>query len=489
MSEMTKKQSPRVGVIGGGLGGLAAAVRLAHAGCRVVLYEKNSVVGGKLRGVEREGYRWDGGPSLLTMPQVLAELFEAVGERMEDHLELVRLETTCRYRWADGTVIDEDEAFWRRPEVASYLRYGAGVYGLSAEAFLENDIADWWKLLKPANLAKLVHFPKIANPLSLWADIGRRFRDPHLRQLFGRFATYNGSSPFRTPAAFAIIAYVQAKFGGWYVRGGLNRIASVLETLGRARGVEFRLGRGATGLRRVPDGYGIATDGEWEAYDRVVCNEDALLASQNLMPRPYASWFKEKYLRKREVSLSGFVLMLGLRKRYDGLSHHNVFFSSDYRREFGQLFGSHLPAEEPTIYVCASSRTDPECAPPGCDNWFVLVNAPALRSSSRWGQIAGGYGDAVIGALERFGFGGLAGEIAVREVFTPADFRKQFAAYGGAIYGFASHGLFSAFRRPPIEPPDMPGLYFVGGTTHPGGGIPLVLHGGRIVARKILATV
>jgi phytoene desaturase len=212
----------RVGVIGGGVGGLSCAALLAHAGHRVTLYERNARVGGKLNWLAEGGYTWDTGPSLLTMPYVFEQLWTRLGRRLADDLELVPLPVTCRYRWSDGTRIDEDASFWLRPDVAKFLAYARGLYDLSADAFLHHPLGEWWRQINPRNLARLRHLPKIAS-FATMDEVVRRFfaSDPHLVQLFDRFATYNGSSPYRTPAAFNIIAYVEAHFGGWYVKGGI----------------------------------------------------------------------------------------------------------------------------------------------------------------------------------------------------------------------------------------------------------------------------
>lgn len=455
----------KVAVIGAGVGGLAAAALLARAGASVTLFEKNERVGGKLGWLEIDGYTWDTGPSLLTMPHVFRQLWAQLGRRLEDDLTLVPLPITCRYRWADGTVIDEDAAFWQRPDVARFLSYARGLYEISAEAFLENPLGEWHRQLTWANLPKLRHLPKIASFQTLDATVRRFFgHDPHLVQLFARFATYNGSSPYKTPAAFNIIAYVEAHFGGWYVRGGLFEIARALERIGRELGVEIRLGEEVAAL---PPG-----------FDATVCNQDVLSAT----PR-----FHGRSLPAREMSMSGFVLYLGVAREYPHLAQHNICFSSDYPAEFRQIFAGQ-PADEPTIYVAIHSKADPARAPVGCENWFVLVNAPAQRGGERWPEEAAAYGDRIIERLEtRFGCAGLREAIRVRRHFTPADFETRYRAQAGSLYGFASHGVRAAFQRPAMAPKDRPGFYFVGGSTHPGGGLPLVILGAQMAVKKILA--
>jgi phytoene desaturase len=475
--EITAKS--KVAVIGAGLGGLACAVRLAHAGFEVTLFEKNERAGGKLNLLEVDGFSWDTGPSLLTMPQVLEALFKSVGRRLDDYLSMVRLENTCRYRWLDGTVIDENANFWRQPETALFLDYARGLYEISEDVFLNNALEDWWRQFSPANLPKLRHFPKIASPRTLHEKVQGHFSDPHLVQLFDRFATYNGSSPYRTPAAFNIIPFVQAEFGGWYVRGGMYRIGEALVRLAEEFGVRLVVSAEVSSIAPATRGHQIRVGGEQRVFDIVVCNSDALTARERLLDPPLAN-------EVRPLSTSGFVLFLGVTKKYPQLEHHNIFFSDDYPREFAQLFDRLEPASEPTIYVAVNSKTDPGRAPEGCDNWFVLVNAPPAQSKSDWSDTAEDYGSKIIARLERFGFENLRAHVRCRRHFTPADFETRYLAHAGSIYGFASHGMMAAFRRPAMQPRGLRDFYFVGGSTHPGGGIPLVILSGQIAARKII---
>lgn len=489
---------PRIAVIGAGVGGLSAATRLARRGARVVLFERNARVGGKLNWLERDGYSWDMGPSLLTMPEVFREWFAELGENLDEHLELVPLRSTCRYHWTDGTRIDEDAAFWQRPEVARFLNYARGLYEISAEAFLYHPLEEWWRQLKPSFLPKLRHLPKIASLQTLAEKVAGFFpHDSHLRQLFDRFATYNGSSPFITPSAFNIIPYVQARFGGWYVRGGLYEIARAALGVAQKLGVEIRPGTEVTaarpGARSEPagaasTGWELQTAAGWERFDRVVCNQDVLAALPRFLPAELGERFRRTHLARQPLSTSGFVLYLGVAREHPQLEHHNIFFSDDYPREFREMFEDRAPAAEPTIYVCIHSKSDPARAPAGCENWFVLVNAPAVDEARPldWPALAQTYGDAILDRLEqRFGLTGLRSAIRVREHFTPADFITRYGALGGALYGFASHSTTSAFRRPPLQAKGVENFYFVGGSTHPGGGLPLVVLSGKMVAEKI----
>ena len=474
--------SHKILVIGAGLGGLAAAIRLARAGHTVEVWEKNGEAGGKLKELRIDDFRWDTGPSLLTMPHVLRELFTAAGERLEDHLELVRLDSACRYFWTDGTVIDEDASFWSQPEVAKFLQYARGIYELSGEAYLTRPPGDFWRAFTPRNWPKLRHLGKVATTRTLAAEVERRIADPHLRQIFLRFATYNGSSPYRTPATFNIIPYVEAEFGAWYVRGGMAKIAEALTALAQRAGVTFRFNTTATEWNGTE---ATAQDGFRRRADFLVCNGDALGAQTGFLSPLFSKRAREKALRP-DLSTSGFILFLGVRGRNPRLGHHNIFFSDHYLHEFNEIHRKGLSPSEPTIYISVSARTDPDHAPEGHDNYFVLVNAPARGPRYPWmKENAQNYRNLVLKRLEQFGFEDLPGRIVAERIFTPSDFATRDLAHHGALYGWASHSIRTSLFRPPLRAPGTRNVFFVGGTTHPGGGIPLVLLSGKMVADLI----
>jgi phytoene desaturase len=469
-------------VIGAGLGGLAAAIRLARAGHAVEVWEKNGEPGGKLKDLRVDHFSWGMGPSLLTMPHVLRELFAAAGERMEDHLQLIRLESACRYFWTDGTVIDENASFWSQPEVVKFLEYARGIYELSGEAYLNRPPGDFWRAFSLGNLGKLRHLGKVATTRTLAAEVERRISDPHLRQIFLRFATYNGSSPYLTPATFNIIPYVEAEFGAWYVRGGMAKIAEALAALAQRNGVTFRFNTTATGWNGTE---ATARDSSRSRADFLVCNADVLSAQTGFLSGLFSAQVREKALRP-PLSNSGFILFLGVRGCDPRLAHHNIFFSDDYPREFAEIHGEKISPHEPTIYISVSSRTDPDHAPEGHDNYFILVNAPARDPRQEWTKAeAQGYRDLVLKRLERFGFDDLSSRIAAERIFTPGDFATRDLAHHGSLYGWASHSVRASLFRPPLRAPGTRNVFFAGGTTHPGGGIPLVLLSGKMVADLI----
>jgi phytoene desaturase len=481
-------------VVGGGLGGLAAAIHLAARGRRVVVLEKNERVGGKLNLIAEAGYTFDTGPSLLTMPWVLEALFAAAGQRLADELTLVPVEPTCRYRWPDGTGFDAwqslpllTQAIARLEprDVAGFFRfmaYAGRIYEAVAGPFLLNPFDGLRDLLTPALLRDA---PKIDPFRTVDQAVRAFFHSPYLRQVFNRYATYNGSSPYRAPATFNLIAFVEFVEGGWYIKGGMYELARALERVADRLGVEIRTNSPVAQIvvrdgvaRRVRLG-----DGADLAAAAVVVNADPRYAYAALLPTEQATATR---LARLEPSCSGVILLLGIDRTYP-LAHHNIFFSTDYAGEFAAIFGKRVPAADPTIYVCASCLSDPQHAPPGHMNLFVLVNAPARSPRVAWEREGGGYRDLIIRKLERMGLADIDPHIVYERLITPDDLEQRYNAADGAIYGLASNRPWTAFLRPPLRARGTRRLYFVGGGTHPGGGIPLVLLSGRAVAERVLA--
>jgi phytoene desaturase len=478
-------------IIGAGLGGLAAAIRLAKKGFSATILEKNASLGGKVNLVEANGYKFDTGASLLTMPHVLEELFEFAGKRAEDYLELIPLDPICRYFWSDGSRFDaspnlektasEIEKF-ETSNVENFRRFLADArrkYEVAEKTFLAHSLNDLPRLLRPKYLRDLL---AISSMQTLDAHVKKYFQSPKLQQLFNRFATYNGSSPFQAPATFALIPYVEFGLGAWYVRGGMYEIPKALAKLARELNVEIKTSvevekilvenKTAIGVR--------LRNGEELKSDFVIANSDAVETYRNLLDAG------NERVEKLEPSSSGFVLLLGVRQTFPALAHHNIFFSDDYLREFDRIFKDLRPAENPTVYVAATTRTEPEQAPAGHENLFVLVNAPYTSAQTNWEKEKENYRDLIIKKLEGFGLDGLESSIDFQKIITPEDFERKYRANRGSIYGVSSNGIFSAFLRPPNKARKIKNLYFAGGATHPGGGIPLVLISGKLAADLIL---
>ena len=481
----------RVAVIGAGVGGLAAAARLASAGHAVTVFEQAPAVGGKL-GVHRDsGFTWDTGPSLLTMPHVLEELFAATGSA-DVPLTLRPVEPIARYRFADGTVLDSTrdlDAFCDRLDAVldpgsgddwrALMTHAATTWRAVEQPFLRSPLGAATAFarlaLQPSQLAAIA-------PLRTLRGLGRQYlRDPRLRVLLDRYATYTGSDPRLAPATLAVVPYVEQAFGAWYVDGGLHGIATAIAA--RAEGCGATIRTNADVRAVTVQGGRVAgltlDDGERIACDVVVANSDATHLYRDLVPaelarRPLAA------LRRATPSLSGFTLLLGLDGETPHRAHHTVLFPRDYDAEFDAIFGRRPhPVEDPTLYLAVPH--DPGVAPAGCESWFVLVNAPR-HGPVNWNDPARveSYTQHLLAVLAARGHD-IASRIRVRVVVTPADLEQRTRAAGGAIYGTSSNGARSAFRRPANASP-IRGLFLVGGSSHPGGGLPLVMLSAAIVA-------
>ena len=499
MEQVRAKRGRRAVVIGGGLGGLATALRLAAGGWGVEVCESGPSLGGKMNTFERDGFRFDTGPSLITMPWVFEELFAAAGSALAEHVKLSPVSPLADYVFDDGTrftytsQLPEWLATVRRLEprdVDGFLRFmrlGARLFALSRETFLRREP------LAPPDLRSLMALKNL--PLRrAWGNyhstVAAHFRSPHLRQMFDRHPTYVGSSPYSSPATLAVIPYIEFAYGGWHVEGGLYRIVESIVTLARGLGVRLHTNARVTGIEqegRRARGVRLE-DGMRLPADVVVMNGDASTTRALLDVgggNGNGNGNGNKSQPAKERSLSGFVLLLGLRRKLPGLAHHTVYFSSDYRAEFSQLFEGRRFPDDPTVYVCAPSRTDPRLAPDGGETLFVMANAPADHTAWDAGQTESARAR-VFERLTKGGFPGIASDdVVVSEVWTPERFADAYLSPGGSIYGTHSHGWRHAFLRPPNRHPRVGGLYHVGGSSHPGGGTPTVLLSARITSELI----
>jgi phytoene desaturase len=480
----------RVVIIGGGLGGLATALRLAASGWLVTVCEQGESFGGKMNRWSERGYRFDTGPSLITMPWVFEELFQAAGSRLEDHLELIQPHPLAEYVYPDGARFTYTTSLpdWL-PTIRAleprdvdgffrFMRLGARLFEISQETFLRRRPLDW---PRARDLKALRQFPLRYGWGNYHRTIAAHFRSPYLRQLYDRYPTYVGSSPYSAPATLAVIPYIEYAFGGWYPRGGLYRIVESLLELAATSGVNLlprarverieRAGRRVTGVRLA--------DGARLPAEVVVMNGDAsdapkLLGETNSGGLPLS-----------QRSLSGLVFLLGLRRALPALRHHSVFFSADYRNEFAQLFGERRFPDDPTVYVNAPSRSDRSLVPGEGETLFVMANAPA-NDDDPWDQDQIDMARRrVFDRLHRSGFPEIESDIVVSDVWTPRRIASRYSMPGGAIYGSHSHGWRRAFLRPPNKSARYAGLYFVGGSSHPGGGAPTVLLSAQITCELI----
>ncbi|MFC0003318.1 phytoene desaturase family protein [Micromonospora siamensis] len=488
----------RIVVVGAGVGGLATAARLAATGHEVTVLERADTVGGKLGRYTHDtaegSFHFDTGPSLLTLPQVFHDLFEATGAKLDEYLDLSPLDPIVRHVFPDGVTLDScadpdgfaariGAALGERP-AADWRRLwqrAARVWAASERDILRRTVDS------PRDLAALAwrlgDLAAIAPGRTL-RGLGRgHLSDPRLRMLLDRYATYTGADPRRAPAALVAVPYAELAYGGWYLRGGLGTLADALLTRCRDLGVVVRTGATVTRIDAAGGrvhGVRVAGTAAPIPADVVVANCDALTLYRDLLPHP------RRLAALTDRSLAGFVLLLGVRGE-SGLAHHNVFFPRDYDAEFDAVFGAPgrgvraRPALDPTVFVTVAD--DPMVRPAGHEAWFVLVNAARHGTAAgavdwRRPGLADAYADRILDVLAERGVD-VRDRLLFREVRTPADLATTTAAPGGSIYGTAG-GLLRPANRGPAH-----GLWLVGGSSHPGGGLPMVTLSAQIVADEI----
>ncbi len=498
--KQTSNKYKSISIIGSGLGGLSAAVRLAHAGCDVTVYEKNPTPGGKARSLEQNGFRFDTGPSLITMPFVINELFESVGENLADWLTLNKLDNLCKYFYPDGTLLNaysdkekfaaeiEANTTEKREALYKYLDYCKTIYELTADIFLFKDLysAKTYSNLKA--LKTLFKLPKIDSFRTMNEANRSFFKDKKIIQLFNRYATYNGSDPYKCPATLNIISHVEYSIGGYYASGGMYSLTDALYRLALKKGVKFCFSSPVEKI--ITEGKsvnGILTGGKEILSDVVISNADVYSTYGKLLNDTKSSTAK-KY-NKLEPSSSALVFYWGVNVTSQKLDTHNILFSADYKKEFEELFDKKKYPTDPTIYIYISSKFSPGDAPAGKENWFVMINAPNCASPNAKAQMSNEkIRDIILTKIKALTGYDIKEKLETESIMTPQDIEDQTGSYKGSIYGISSNSRNAAFLRQRNMSKQYRDLYFTGGSAHPGGGIPLVILSGKITAEKIMNT-
>ncbi len=486
-------------VVGAGVGGLVAALQLAHAGMDVTVVEAADGPGGKVRQLMVDGAGIDSGPTVFTLRWVFDQIFDAVGASLDQELRLSALPVLARHWWADGGTLDLHADVARSsdavrtfagPEEAkrfdAFCAQAREVYRTLEAPYMRQPMPGVLGLsshLGPRGLAVLAGLGPMR---SLWQSLGRHFHDPRMRQLFGRYATYTGSSPWAAPATLMLIAQVELD-GVWSVEGGMHALARCLERLARARGARFRYGSRCERieLHRGRASGVVLASGERLAADHVVFNGDAAALRTGLLGDPVRRSVPRKAPQR---SLSAITWSINAPTSGLALDRHNVFFQRDYASEFHDIFDRGRLPESPTVYVCAQDRGNGQM-PDGAERLLCLVNAPALGddpNSSITTEAIERCEQTSFALLRRCGLKiRYANPPAIRT--TPADFHRLFPATGGALYGQATHGWMSAFARPNAATP-VPGLFLAGGSVHPGPGVPMAALSGLRAAEALMAS-
>lgn len=497
------KSQTDVVVIGSGLGGLAAACTLAARGYAVTVVEKNAWVGGKAAVLEDRGYRFDMGPTILTLPSVLRRIFSEAGKQLEDYLDMVRLDPQWRCFFEDGSHFDLVESL---PEMQQRLREftGSDRTGHGYERFMTiskqldavsqkfffwksvGGIADTMDLKQSFSLGVLRDVLSLRFGRTVAGMVRSHIPDSRIAQMMDHFTQYVGSSPEASPAVLCGIAHMQTNEGIWYPMGGTRAVPEALQRLGSELGVKYITGRQVRSIRVQSDRVaGVELEGgEVLSAGIVVSNSDCVRTCEELLPTVQAKRLLAK--RRYEAACSGVVLYLGLKKRYEHILHHNFVFSRDPHAEFQQIYEQGEPAEDPTCYVCAPSLSGDHVAPQGGEALYVLVHTPYLRPHHDWNRMLPNYRNVIIQKLKRVaGMEDIEERIEVEHSLTPEGIHNRYHVLNGAIYGLASHGRFLGAFKPANRVAEVPGLYLAGGSAHPGPGMPMVMMSGWIAGDTV----
>ena len=496
----------RVVVIGAGLGGLATAIRLANAGCAVTLVEGGARPGGKLGTLDLDGFRFDTGPTIFTLPQLLDDLFASSGERLADHLDLVPCDPSFRFSFRDGTEIRWTEnlrellaqlAALDPRDANGFLRFlarSSKIYDELMASFFRRSFSGLRQMFTP-RVARAGVVLDVTRTLD--ARMRRYFHDPHLRHIMTFKSIYVGTPPTQVPAAYAAIPYLEYAHGVWYVRGGrgLHAIAEELAALASRRGATIRYNNPVKEIAvgGEPSGPGvrgvILADDEFIPADVVVSNADLVHTYGELVHPRWRRKYTDARLARYEASSSAFILYLGVDKIYPELLHHNIFFPADYAGEMRRIFVEKRPPADPTIYIGDFAKTDPALAPPGSSALYVLAPVPHITPAFDWAREADAYRDLVIGKVKALGLPDIEEHIVAEARWTPLDFAERHHNHRGSIFGLSGKWSQSTFFHPPNRSEEIRGLYFAGGSAQPGGGIPLVLLSGEITAGLVVEDV
>ena len=497
----------KIAIIGAGIAGLATAVRLASRGHDVTVFEANSYPGGKLSEFSlpslknnNEFYRFDAGPSLFTMPQYVEELFEMAGIPSKDYFSYRKQEVVCQYFWEDGTALT---AYSDPEKLAKEVQEKLGVngkfitdalqkarrkYNIAGTLFLENSLhkTKTWlsgRVLKAFFQILTLDIFKTMNKTHELAFN----KNPKLVQFFNRFATYNGSDPYKASGMLSVIPHFEHGFGTFYPEGGMNRITKAIFHLAEKKGVKFRFNTKVESIsyslpnnKTKTTANGVVTEsGEKFSCDAVVSNMDVYFTYKKLLPELP---FPEKTLNQ-ERSTSALIFYWGIRKTFAALDLHNIFFSDNYQKEFEQLSQGTL-YDDPTVYINITSGLTPTDAPENCENWFVMVNAP-YNTTQNWEELIQRTRKNIISKLSRLLKTDISVLIDAEEVLSPVGIEAKTQSYTGSLYGTSSNSLMSAFLRHANFSSKIQNLYFCGGSVHPGGGIPLCLLSAKITSEII----
>jgi len=480
-------------IIGSGIGGIATALRLRSMNYDVTVFENNNYPGGKLASFDLGPYRFDAGPSLLTMPHFIDELFDLFNENPRDYFNYKKKDISCRYFWDDGTKLNaysEKSKFIneinkvlgvKESTISTYLLNAKRKYDLTKSMFLEQSLHKLKTYLSKDLLIGLCNVFSFQINKTLNQVNELELKEPHLVQLFNRFATYNGSSPYKTPGMMTLVQHLEQEYGTYVSDKGMNNITKSLYDLALRQGIDFKFNSFVSqilvsGKRAI----GVSVGEESYSSDIVVSNMDIVPTYRNLLKNYYQP---EKTL-SQERSSSALIFYWGINKEFKNLDLHNIFFSNDYKKEFQSIFEKKSIFSDPTVYINITSKDVKGDAPDNCENWFVMINSPN-DSGQDWDNMIDEVKNNILKKINRLLNIELEDYIEYEKVYTPKTIESNTQSYMGSLYGSSSNNLMSAFLRHPNFSNKILNLYFCGGSVHPGGGIPLCLLSAKIVSQLI----
>jgi phytoene desaturase len=486
-------KNKKAGIVGAGIAGLATAIRLANKGFAVTVFEANTYPGGKLSEVRLGEYRFDAGPSLFTLPAQVDELFELSGHKASDYFRYRRLPITCRYFYEDGTLLNG----WADPQhfaeevaektgadkeaVLAHIRHSGKLYDLLSGLFMQRSLHDWGTWLGPESFKAYLQLPKLGIFGNMHEANEARLKAPKAVQLFNRYATYNGSNPYQAPATLNIIPHLEMGIGAYMPEGGMHSITKSLYGLAQKLGVVFHFNSPVSQiLTEGGRAVGIQSGGQAHPFDVVVSNSDLLHTYRKLLPQEKAP---EKLLQQPKSS-SALIFYWGMKGEFPQLDLHNIFFSDNYREEFRHIFEEKTLWHDPTVYINITSKYEQGDAPAGGENWFTMINVPH-NSGQDWDALIADARQNILKKLSRLLQTDIEPLIEQEGILDPRTIESKTSSAFGALYGNSSNSRYAAFLRHGNRSSNIRGLYFCGGSVHPGGGIPLCLLSAKITAGMV----
>ena len=486
-------ENKKIAVVGAGLSGLACAIRLAKTGYKVTVYEKNKSAGGKIEEIKGKGFRFDTGASILTLPELIEDLFEFAGENINDFLKFKKLKINARFYFPDGSIIDafqdinkfadtiEKTTGENKNRIIKYLKRNQKLYNLTSGIFVFSPFHNIKSIPLGQALKVMIHIFRLKIFTTMHTLNKKCFKDERVIQFFDRYATYNGSNPFQAPATLCLISHLEHNIGSYLPEKGMYQLIAALVSLAKKLGVEFRFNTEVEEVKiENKKVNSLVVNGEQHKFEIVINNTDIFYTYKNLLK----GYSRSKGIFKQELSSSSIIFYWGVSKIFKKLQVHNIIFSNNYKEEFDHVFSKKLLYKDPSIYIYVSSKLNPADAPNECENWLVMINAP-VDNQQNWNRLISEVKESIVNKINQTLKTDIEKYIVYEKHSSPETIEKWTGSYRGSLYGPSSRSIFSTFTRHANFKRSAKGLYFAGGSVHPGGGIPLCLASSEIVSKLV----